>query len=105
MSAARKAFIQSESSERIKGGLQHNILPSSKNKFFLQGTVYIVRGMNKKWKGPDKVIGYDSQQILIKHGSVYEQVHPCRAMLDGKDHQQDWPLSDEESKILIQNEI
>ena len=104
MSAARKAFIQSESSERIRRALRHNIRPSSMNKFFTGDTVYYKRNDSKKWKGPGKVIGYDSQQILIKHGSVYVRVHPCRAMLDREDHQQDSQLS-EEPRIVIQNEI
>ena len=85
MSAARKAFIECENSERIKRALRHNIRPSSKNKFLTGDTVYYKRNDSKKWKGPGKVIGHDSQQILVKHGSVYVRVHPCRLLLGGTD--------------------
>ena len=82
MSAARKAFIQSENSERIKRALRHNVRPSSNNKYFTGDSVYYKRNDARKWKGPGKVIGYDAQQILIKHGSVYVRVHPCRVLLE-----------------------
>ena len=83
-SAARKAFIQAENSERIKRALRHNIRPSSNNKFLTGNSVYYKRNYAKQWKGPGKVIGTDSQQILIKHDSVYVRVHPCRILLDRK---------------------
>ena len=32
-------------------------------------------------KGPGNVLGQDGQQVLIKHGSYYVRVHPCRIKL------------------------
>ena len=94
MSAAKKAFIQSENSERIKRALTHNIRPSSHIKFVTGDTVYYKRNDSKKWKGPAKVIGTESQQILIKHGGTYVCVHPCRVL-----------LSKESSKSNIELEV
>ena len=82
MKNARRAFIESESSERIKRALIHNIRPSSNNKFYIGDSVYYKRMDSRKWKGPGKVIGHDAQQILIKHGSIFVRVHPCRVLLD-----------------------
>ena len=82
MGAARKAFMESESSERIKRALRHNMTSSSNQKFFNGDTVYFKRMDCRKWKGPGKVIGHDSQQILIKHGGTYVRVHLCRVMLE-----------------------
>lgn len=36
---------------------------------------------HKKWKIPGFVVGHDSQQIPIKHGSTYVRKHPCRVLL------------------------
>lgn len=82
MKSARKAFMEAESSERIKRALVHNIRPSSNNKFYIGDTVYYKRMDSRKWKGPGRVIGHDIQQILVKHGGNFVRVHPCRVMLD-----------------------
>ena len=42
----------------------------------------------KKWRGPGKVIGHESQQVLIKHGGTYVRVHPCRVLLEKEDERQ-----------------
>ena len=44
------------------------------------GTLCIMKEMDHghEWKGPGKVIGTDSQTVLIKHGSIYVRVHLCR---------------------------
>ena len=35
--------------------------------------------MNDKWwKGLEKVVGQDGQQVLVKYGSSYVRVHSCR---------------------------
>ena len=33
------------------------------------------------WKDQGIVIGQEGQQVLVKHGSAYVQVHPCRLEL------------------------
>ena len=83
ISAARKAFIEAENSERTKRALRHDIRPSCHNKFFTGDQVFYKRNDSKRRKGPGKVLGHDSQQVLIKHGGIYDiRVHPCRVMLD-----------------------
>ena len=85
LAAARKAFIESESSERLKRALRHNVRRSSQNKFFMGDSVFYKRNDSKKWKGPGKVLGQDSQQVLIKHGGIYVRVHPYRVKLEKED--------------------
>ena len=82
MKSAREAFIKAESSERIKRALKHNVYPSSSNKFVTGDKVFYKRKDSRRWKGPGKVIGYESSNILIKHGSQYVRVHISRVMLD-----------------------
>ena len=81
ISAVRKASIEAENSERIKRSLRHNVRPSFHNKFFTGDQVFYKHNDSKHWKGPGKVLGYDGQQVLIKHGGTYVRVHPCRVML------------------------
>ena len=82
MREARKAFIEAENSERIKRALVHNVRPSSKNKFVTGDIVFYKRNDCRRWKGPGKVIGHDSTNILIKHGANYVRAHACRVLPD-----------------------
>ena len=100
MKKAREAFIKAESSEKIKRALRHNIRPSGNNKFFTGDLVFYKRNDSRRWKGPGRVIGSESSNILIKHGSTYVRVHACCVMLDkrhGTESEQQWeaenPLS------------
>ena len=79
--SARKAFIESENSERIKRALNHNNRSSGDTKYMTGDVVFYKRNDSQLWKGPGTVIGQDGQQILIKHGSTYVRVHPCRIQL------------------------
>ena len=81
MVSARKAFMEAENSEKIKRALKHNIRTTNDQKFVSGDIVYYKRNNEKKWKGPAKVLGTDSQQVLLKHGGIYIRVHSCRVVL------------------------
>ena len=36
------------------------------------------RANSREWNGPATVLGQDGQQVLVKSGSTYIRVHPCR---------------------------
>ena len=42
---------------------------------------------SKEWHGPAKVLGQDGQQVLVKNGSTYVRVHPCRLQLIQKGYE------------------
>ena len=84
ISAARKAFIEAESCERIRRALRHNVSSANHVRYITGDVVFYKRNNSKQWKGPGKVIGQESQQVLIKHGGIYVRVHPCRVMMDKK---------------------
>ena len=84
LKVAREAFIKAESSERIKRALRHNIRPSGANRFYTGDLVFYKRNDSRRWRGPGRVIGSESSNVLIKHGSSYVRVHACRVMLDDK---------------------
>ena len=76
--SARRAFIASESSEKIRRALRYNIRTSGDVKYYTGDKVYYKRLNSQQWKGPATVLGQDGQQVLVKHGGVYVRVHPCR---------------------------
>ena len=78
--SARKAYIEAESSEKISRALKHQTRSSTPHIFQNGDSVYYKRDSSKQWKGPGTVIGIQNQTIIIKHGSVYVRVHPCRVM-------------------------
>ena len=85
---ARQAFIASESSEKIRRALRHNVRTSGDIRYFTGDKVYYKRLSKNRWQGPAVVLGQDGQQVLVKHGGVYVRVHPCRLKLDKQYRQQ-----------------
>ena len=75
---AREAFMASENSERIRRAMSHNIRTTGDVKYLTGDSVLYKRTSSREWHGPGKVLGQDGQQVLVKHGSIYVRVHPCR---------------------------
>ena len=75
---ARKAFVQSEANERLNRVIKKQTRSSTSLVFQNGDLVYYKKDGSHEWKGPGKVIGTDSQTVLIKHGSIHVRVHPCR---------------------------
>ena len=75
--ASRKAFIESESSERIRRALYSKIRVSEQ--IFNNGDrVFYMREGSKKWLGPAKVVFQDGKVIFIRHGGIMVRVSPNR---------------------------
>ena len=75
---AREAFTAAENSGRISRALSHNIRTTCKVKYMTGDQVYFKRANSREWHGPATVLGQDRQQVLIKSGSTYIRVYPCR---------------------------
>ena len=78
MHDARQVFIKSASDEKLRRALRHQVRTSSEVKYVTGGKVDYKRGTDDYWKGPATVIEQENQQVLIKHGSTYQRMHPCR---------------------------
>ena len=81
MHDAIQAFIKSESDEKLRQALRHQVRISSEVKYVTVDKLYYKRQTDKHWKGAATVIGQKNQQVLIKHGSTYHRIHPCRLCL------------------------
>ena len=75
--AARKAFIESESSNKLKTALRKNTR-SFFNTYNIGDEVFYKRNDSPEWKGPGKVLGQDGSVLFIRQGLRYIKVHLCR---------------------------
>ena len=80
--SARQAFIQSESSERLRRALRKQIRPFG-GTFTTGDKVYYRRPdtCSSQWKGPARVIGQDGVVVFARHGGMVVRVHQCRLRL------------------------
>ena len=77
---ARENFVKAESSERIRRALRKNIRTYSEVEFVPGEKIYYKRKMDKDWRGPGKVLGKESNFVLIRHGAAYYRCHPCQLL-------------------------
>ena len=80
LTVARKAFVEAESSGKIKRALARKTRPATSLIFETGDKVYYKRRDSDTWKGPATVIGKEKSQIFIKHGGTYVRVNPCHLM-------------------------
>ena len=84
---ARKAFIMTESSEKLRRALRAV--------YATDDEVYYKRSDNNKWKGPAKVIGQAGPVVFIRHGGQLVKAHICH--IQSKNPHK----SEQESKVTV----
>ena len=77
MHTARKAFIESEASDKLRIALLRKTRTAISLVYEVGDIVYYKRKNSKRWRGPGIVIGKDSKQIYVKHGGSCLRVNPC----------------------------
>ena len=75
--AARKAYIASESCEKLRRAMKHTARPATSLVYQTGDVVFYKRNELSNWKGPGIVIGRDNHQVFVKHGGTYARVNPC----------------------------
>ena len=75
--SARQAFIQAESSEKIKRALRKQVQKWTTT-YQIGDYVNYKRDDDKRWKGPAKVLGQDGVVVMLRHGSRQIKAHICR---------------------------
>ena len=76
MHGARRAFVESEASTKIRRALRHNVREATTMTFEPGNRVYYKRIDSDYWRGPAVVIGKDSHQVILKHGGLFVRAHP-----------------------------
>ena len=79
---ARKAFILSENSSRLKTALKSKVRTCNEVYDF-GDVVYYKRSKDNKWMGPAKVVFQDGKIIFVRHGAVYIRVSANRLIKAG----------------------
>lgn len=73
---ARKAYIEVETSDRIRRALRKQT--RNYDNYITGDIVYYKRDDSNEWKGPGVVIGQDGVVVFVRHGGSYIRVHKCR---------------------------
>ena len=104
---ARESFIHQESAEKLSRALNRQTRTYSNQQFLVGDEVYYKREKSSKWQGTAKVLGRENNQLLIKHGSSYLRVHPCRLLHanENRNMLQNNELSSEESEEETSQEM
>ena len=76
--------MQAKDPRKYVGPLTTNVQTSGDIKYVTRDTVYFKRVGERRWRGPGKVLGQNGQQVLVKYGSSYVRIHPCRLALERK---------------------
>ena len=84
LQSARRAYIEDESSSKVRKALKHKVRASS-TKFSTGEKVFYKRDESNKWKGPGKVIGQDGKIVFVRHGNVYVRVSTNRLIKMGQE--------------------
>ena len=82
---ARKSFIESESSKRIKLALQRQTRTATSKEFSIGNHVYYKRPDGKAWHGPATIAGIDGKIVLVRHGGYLLRVSPVHLQKVGDD--------------------
>ena len=72
--AARKSFMEAESSKKIRRALRSNVRTYADEEFVTGDNVYYRRQNCKGWHSPAKIFGKESQCVLIRHGGVLYRI-------------------------------
>ena len=72
---SRRAFIQSESSERIRRALRTKVR-AAEDIYETGDRVYYKREGKERWLGPATVVFQDGKVVFVRHGGIFIRVSP-----------------------------
>ena len=80
MNRAKEAYLQAESSEKVKRALRLKVRTHSDTVYRQGDKVYYIKPPGRRWKGPAVVMGQTGSKVLIHHGGGSYHVHSCHLM-------------------------
>ncbi|KAI8519243.1 hypothetical protein Bbelb_025000 [Branchiostoma belcheri] len=86
LAAARRAFTEAESSERVRRALRRTIRISERQ-YAPNDQVYYKRDDSSEWFGPAKVIAQDGKIVFLRHGAYMIRVHINSIVLYGQEYE------------------
>jgi len=92
LAAARRAFTEAESSERVRRALRHKIRIAERH-YAPNDHVYYKRDDSSEWFGPAKVVVQDGKIVFLRHGAYVIRVHVNRVVLSGQEYEKQTPTA------------
>ena len=96
IASARKAFASAQTSAKLKRALRKPIRSYCDAIYNHGDNVFYKLPDQHHWQGPAAVIGRDGKVVLIRHGSIYRRVCPCRLQHVKADY-----ISDDVNKVDV----
>ena len=78
LNTSRRAFLESESSNRVKKALKSKIYADKDVNFEYGQSVYYKMDNENRWRGPGTVTGIDRSVIFVRHGGSLRRVHKSK---------------------------
>ena len=75
--SARRAFIENESSEKLRRALRSKTRDITSRDFDIGDHVYYKRNGHNEWRGPGVIRAISGKTVLVQHGGFYNKVSPC----------------------------
>ena len=79
--SARRRFIETETYQKLRRVLKHKTRTAPSLKYQTGDQVYYKKKDSGYWKGSGTIVGYDNEQVFVRHGGTYNQVSPSNLQL------------------------
>ena len=76
--SARENFIKLESCAKVKKALRSKTRTHTAKNLEIGHKVYFKRNGSDRWRGVAKIVGFDSETVLVKEGGLICKVHSSR---------------------------
>ena len=85
LNSARLAFVEAETSEKIRRALRHKIRVTERH-YEPGNSVYYKKENSVQWLGPAKVLFQDGKVVFLRHGGSIIRVYVNRIVLRGEEY-------------------
>lgn len=102
--SARRAFIQTESSERIRRAMRSRVR-ASEEVLHHGDMVYYKREKHTRWLGPAKVLYQDGKVVFIRHGGAMIRASPTRIKKQGREFDESDVGPLEKSPVVEESQV
>ena len=98
--AARKSFMNVESSKKIRRALKSNVRIYADDWIVTGDSVYEWRQNCQKWRRP--ILGKEGQCVLIRYAGAFYRMHPCKGF--GNPRNEEKKISSKEINEVLEEE-
>ena len=101
--AARKAFINAETSDKLRRALRKQVR-KARHYYEMDDIVYYKGNIDDKWKGPAKRIGQDGPVVFLRHGEFLIKANSNRIQAENLHDETSSTIDSANNKKSIDND-